>query len=129
MNASPHFQGHFEGLKAGSIRFPLCSACHRFHWYPMPRCPHCRHSPWQWQAVEGPATVYSWTVVRHAFSRELQGRVPYVVALLCFDDAPGVRFVTELIDVEPARVSIGMAVTPVFETAAARVLFRPTVPA
>ena len=36
--------------------------------------------------------------------------VPYVVAIVSIDDAPGVQITTRLIDVDPAAVTIGMPV-------------------
>lgn len=54
--------------------------------------------------------------------------VPYVVAVVAVDGAPGVQLTTRLIGVEPADVSIGMPVETAFEQVADDVwlpLFRP----
>lgn len=111
---APAFRPFWDGVAEGTLRFPYCGACRRFHWYPMPRCPHCGDQDIDWRAVGGPAEVYSWTVVRHAFSEAVAGQVPYVVALVTFADAPGVRLITNLVDVATDDISIGMAVGPVF---------------
>src|SRR5262245_53985195 len=94
---SPEFLPHFEGLACREIRLPCCGECGRFHWYPMPRCPHCQSSDIRWTSITGAARLYSWTVVRHAFHPSLRGALPYVVALVTFDDAPGVRLITNLV--------------------------------
>lgn len=122
--SDPGFAGHFAGLREGALRFPYCAACARFHWYPMPRCPHCRAPSWSWRAVAGRAELYSWTVVRHPFDPAFAAELPYVVALVTFADAPEVRLVTNLVGVEAARIAIGMAVDPVFDRAGSRVQFR-----
>ena len=110
----PEHAGFAEGLKAGRLSFPCCRDCGKFHWYPMPLCPHCRSAAIEWRAVGGRGRVYSFTVVRHAFEEKWRHALPYVVALVEFADAPGVRLITNLIDIDPADVRIGLAVDPVF---------------
>lgn len=124
-NLNPHFLGHLEGLRERSLRFPFCTVCRRFHWYPMPRCAHCREPSWIWQQIGGRAEVYSWTVVRYPFAPEFSEQLPYVVALMTFAEAPEVRLVTNLIETPLEQISIGMAVDPVFDPAGALVQFRP----
>ncbi|MGE0796920.1 MAG: Zn-ribbon domain-containing OB-fold protein [Lautropia sp.] len=124
----PEFAGHFTGLESRSIRFPKCSDCGRLHWYPLPKCPHCGSEALQWHAVGGRGSVWSWTVVRHAYGPELRDRLPYAVALVTFDDAPGIRLLTNLVDTDPAALAIGMAVDPVYrrdDAGLPRVAFRP----
>jgi uncharacterized OB-fold protein len=126
--STPEFRPFFEHLKAGRLAFPYCEDCGRYHWYPMPRCPHCRGVEIAWRAVEGPAEVYTWTVVRHAFDPALADELPYVVALVVFAEAPGVRLLTNLVEVEPADIAIAMAVAPIFpepSEPSPRVTFRP----
>jgi uncharacterized OB-fold protein len=122
------FRGHFEAIADGSLRFPYCESCGRFHWYPMPRCPHCQSGALVWRKLSGRGTLYSWTVVRHAFDRTLRDAIPYIVALVTFDDAPGVRLVTNLIDAAPESIRIGMPLQPVFRNPPGKrpqVVFRP----
>lgn len=125
---SAEFLPHFEGLARREVRLPCCGDCGRFHWYPMPRCPHCQGGDIRWSPITSPATLYSWTVVRHAFQPALRGSLPYIVALVTFDDAPGVRLITNLVDVEPADIHVGMALRPSFDIppdASPRVRFCP----
>jgi uncharacterized protein len=122
------FRGHLEGLRAGEIRFPRCRTCGRVHWYPMKRCPHCLSDEIGWMAVEGPGRLHSWTVVRRAFSPDFVDKIPYIVGLVEFDEVPGTRLITNVVDCNPEDLAIGMALEPVFETqlaGQAKVLFRP----
>lgn len=109
----PEFAPFFEHARQGELRFPNCDACGRFHWYPMPRCPHCYQPGWRWQRVSGMGEVHSYTVVRHAFDASRRDALPYVVALVTFPDAPGVRFITN-IEGDMSAVRIGARVEPVF---------------
>ncbi len=126
--STPEFQPFFEHLRAGRLAFPFCRDCGQGHWYPMPLCPHCQSAEIAWRPVEGPGEVFTWTVVRHAFDPALADRLPYVVALVVFAEAPGVRLLTNLIEVEADAIAIGMAVAPVFpvpDLAAPRLCFQP----
>lgn len=118
---------YFEGLRQGQLRFPRCERCSRFHWYPMKLCPHCRSAQIAWTAVAGPAKVFTWTEVHHAFDPAFALKPPYLVALVEFDDAPGVRLVTNLQGFGPGQAAIGVTVRPEFSGAGedARVSFRP----
>lgn len=122
------FEAFFDAARNGRLSFPHCRSCQRFHWYPMKLCPHCRSDAIKFAPVSGRGTVYSWTVVRHSFDDTRVPSLPYIVALVEFPDAPGIRFVTNLIDVDPAALSIGMNVRPVYPRAdeePAFVRFRP----
>jgi uncharacterized protein len=107
------FLPFWEGLRAGRISFPQCADCGRFHWYPMKRCPHCKSRRIAWTAVKGEGALHTFTIVRFPFSPEFADRLPYVVALVEFPDAPGVRLVTNLVDVPHEAIRIGMKVKPI----------------
>lgn len=110
IESKAEFQGHFDRLAAGELAFPVCEACGKWHWYPMPLCPHCLGSKLAWRPVRGVGEIWSWTVVRHAFDPSWQDRVPYVVALVCFADAPGIRLVANIEGVSPDDLRIGLPV-------------------
>lgn len=115
MEANDIFASHHAGLNTGELRFPKCGVCLRFHWYPMPRCVYCFSSKWEWQAVAPEASVYSWTIVRRAFSKEFDAHLPYTVALLDIRDAPGVRLIGNVVDVAPEHLSFGLRVRACFD--------------
>lgn len=124
----PEFTGFFAAAKAGHLAFPRCEDCGRFHWYPMPRCPHCRSARIAWRNVRGEGELFSYTEVRHAFDPSRRGEVPYVVGLVTFADAPGVRMITNIVGSKATELRIGQRVVPVFpgdQTEPVRVVFRP----
>ena len=110
----PEFEPFWQSLRHGCLSFPFCQDCERFHWYPMKHCPHCGSKHLDWLAVEGPGRIFTWTVVQHAFSEEFIDKVPYIVALIEFDDAPGVRLVSNIIDADKENIFIGARVDPAF---------------
>lgn len=123
----PEFSGFAAAAREGHIAFPKCGRCGRFHWYPMPRCPHCRSADIAWQPVSGSAEVFSFTIVRYPFDKRRAEGLPYVVALVTFVDAPGVRLITNIVGDDALDVAIGDRVEPVFasdDPSCAVVVFR-----
>lgn len=121
------FAGFFEHARKGHLCFPFCGACRRVHWYPMPRCPHCRRASWHWQHVSAVGEIYSFTNVRHAFDPGRRDALPYVVALVTFAEAPGIRLITNIVDAEASNLRIGQRVQPVFpapDDGTGRIFFR-----
>ncbi len=124
----PEFAGFFEHAARGRLAFPCCEHCDRFHWYPMPRCPHCQADRIVWQPVCGKAEIYSFTSVQHAFNENRREDLPFTVALVTFADAPDVRMITNIVGVNHEALHIGDAVEPAFSAAGGDrplVVFRP----
>jgi uncharacterized OB-fold protein len=110
------YEPFYEAVRAGHLAFPCCGNCGQFHWYPKPSCPHCGSEDIHWTAITGHGVIHTFTVVRYAFSAEVKDKLPYVVVFVEFADAPGVRFVSDLL-VDPVQsIHIGARVEPVFTT-------------
>jgi len=92
------------------LRFQRCGACGRFRHPPRSGCPHCAATDVAWVRVEDRGRVFTYTVVHHAAFPSLAARVPYNVVTVEFDDAPGVRLITNVLGVRPEDLRIGMAV-------------------
>jgi len=92
-----------------------CAACGQMRHPPGPTCPACRAFAHRWQEVTGRGTVYTYTIVHQPFLPSLAAHVPYVVAAVQLDEAPSVRLITNLVDVDPARVTVGLAVELVWD--------------
>ena len=120
---SERYRPFWEGAEKGELRFPRCRGCGRFHWYPALRCPHCSSAALEWTAVGGEGRVFTWTVVRYPFLLEFKDRLPLIVALVEFDDAPGVRLVTNIVDARPEEMAVGVRVSPVFRRLTSGVCF------
>src|ERR1700680_3816884 len=48
----------------------------------------CRSQEVTWIELSGRGTVFSFTIARHALTPELEGHLPYVVAVIDVDGAP-----------------------------------------
>ena len=102
----------WEAAADGRLVLPRCDACDSVIWYPRRFCPVCHPSGVSWFEASGRGTVYSFTVVRKG--RGPWGEVaPYVIAYVELDEGP--RILTNLVEVDPESVVVGMAVSVVFD--------------
>lgn len=97
------------------LELPRCDECGRFQYPPDVACVHCQSTSMTFTPVGGTGTVYSHATVERLFHVGWTDRVPYVVAIVELDDQPGLRMLTNLVDVEPADVHVGMPVQVAFE--------------
>lgn len=88
-------------------------------------CPDCRSLSLEWQESSGRGVVYTYALLHHpqhpAFT--------YPVSAVLVDLEEGPRILSNLVDVDPSDIRIGMAVEVAFEAAAdgyAVPVFRPT---
>ncbi len=107
--------GWWEAAAAHRLVVQRCSDCGRTRHPPGPVCPACRGTAAAWDELAGTGVVYTYTVVRQAFLPALADRLPYVVAAIELDGAGGARMVSNVVDVDPASVSVGLRVEVAWE--------------
>ncbi|MGH3647733.1 MAG: bifunctional MaoC family dehydratase N-terminal/OB-fold nucleic acid binding domain-containing protein [Micromonosporaceae bacterium] len=101
----------WEGTAAGELRIQRCEACGLLRHPPGPMCPRCGAADRGFVVAEGRGEVFSFVVHHHP---PMPGRaVPYAVALVELPE--GVRFLAELVDVDPGAVTVGMPVRVDFQ--------------
>jgi uncharacterized protein len=93
--------------KQRRLSVPQCADCATFRMPPTAFCPTCQSRAVHWVDLSGEATVYSFAVV-HGFPG--MPNLTLVAAILDLPDAPGARLVSNIVDVAPADVEIGMTV-------------------
>lgn len=106
---------HWEAAAAGRLDVQRCRACRQRMFPPEVACTSCRSEDVGPETVSGRGRVYSFTVVRQMFDPAWQEDVPYVVGLVELDDDPSVRVLTNVVDVDPESVVVGMPVELAFE--------------
>jgi uncharacterized protein len=104
---------YWQATAAGQLSLQRCDACQQFTFYPRVQCPACGSPRLRWTVVSGRGKVWSFSVVERAVSEAFRASVPYVVALVELEEGP--LMMSNIVDVEPAEVRIGMAVSVVFE--------------
>ncbi len=88
-----------------------CDACERSFHPPMPSCPRCAATRLSWKPVSGEGVVYTFTVSHHPTYPALKGRGAYNVAVILLDDADDVRLVSNVVDIAPEDLRIGLPVS------------------
>ena len=102
---------HWDGCKEGVLRVQRCDDCGHHVFIPQPLCTKCMSGNLSWVESQGRGTLYSYTVV-HRPQRPIFD-VPYTVAIVELDE--GFHMLTNLLDVEPGDVAIGMPLEVSFE--------------
>lgn len=92
------------------LRFQSCAACGVVRHPPRPMCATCNSTGVAWVDAPEEGIVYSYNVVHYVSHPAVAERVPYVGAIVEFPSIPDVRLVTNVTDVEPKQMTVGMAV-------------------
>jgi uncharacterized protein len=97
----------------GQLRFLRCLECSTFIHPPRPVCRGCLSENVAPQAVAGTGTIDTFTVNYQPWRPDLE--VPYVIARVAIDGAPGVFLTTNIVGCEVDAVEIGDRVRVKFE--------------
>ncbi len=89
-----------------------CETCGTYYFPSRILCPKCRRKGVLKNVkMKGTGKIYSYTVI-HAPASGFEKNVPYVFAIIELDEGP--RLSAQIVDVDPADVTIGMRVKHVF---------------
>jgi uncharacterized OB-fold protein len=118
----PLTRDFFAGAARHELLIPRCGRCDRWVWYPEETCPGCEGAL-TWTKTSGRGRLFSWAVVHRPFLPAFAEMVPFVTALVALEEAPEVRIVTYVVDVDPADLAADLPLEATF-----RDLRFPTVP-
>ena len=90
-----------------------CTSCEHTRLPPAPICPECRSFDSDWRQVSGRGEVYTYTVVHRPIAAGQP--LPTVIAVIALEDSGGVRILSNVVDVDPSALAIGMPVELVWE--------------
>lgn len=90
--ADPMVAPFWQAAACGELRLPR-KADGGFDWYPT-------GVPVEWVPLSGRARLYSWATVRVPLDPRYAGIVPYVAAIVVPIEAPDVKLVTRLVDID-----------------------------
>ena len=104
-----------EWFTRGVVTIQRCSDCEVFQHPPDEHCGACQGDQLHWRECEGTGRVESVVVVHQAIHPAYKDSVPYAVAVVSLDDAPGVNVIGNVVDRDPQDIEIGQRVQAVFE--------------
>ena len=119
---------YWEAASRGKLVLQRCRACGKLQFPPDVCCVHCQAEEFDHAETSGRGSIFSFAIVDRPLHAGFVDALPYVVALVELDDQPGLRILTNIIDV-PAGAGLvcGMPVEVTFEERGGTVLpqFRP----
>lgn len=104
---------YWDGLKQHEVRIQQCEDHGHWLFFPRTHCPTCGSRRLAWRRVSGQGTLYTYTVARVPTLPEFSDEMPQLLAVVELDE--GVHINTTLVGVDPAELSVGMRVRPVFD--------------
>jgi uncharacterized OB-fold protein len=114
----------WEAARDGRLVAQRCAGCGELHHPPRPVCPRCHSLEHDFIELAGTGVVYSFALLH--YPQHPAFTYPVVAVLVDLDE--GVRVLSNLVDVEPADVRIGLGVEVAFEPTVADMavpVFRP----
>ena len=106
-------QPFFDALGKHRLAVQRCVNCGVLQHPPRALCGSCGSTAFEWPAMSGKGVVYSYVVTHQAVHPALLGHTPF--ATVEVELAEGPHITSNLVDVPPQGVTIGMAVEVVFE--------------
>lgn len=103
----------WDGCRGGRLMLQRCEACAQWRYPISPVCPQCLSDRFEWAAVSGRGTVFSFIVFHQAYHPGFKADLPYNVALVQLEEGP--RLFSNVVGTPHAQVRIGDAVEVVFD--------------
>ncbi len=119
---------YWEHARQHQLAILRCGDCGSFVHPPRPLCRGCLSDDLAPHVMSGRGRVHSYTLTHYVFHPAFADAVPYPVALVELEEDPGVRIVSNLVQIDPRRIRSGMAVEVVFEDVSEEIslpMFRP----
>jgi len=105
----------WEATARRQLEILRCQTCKTWVHYPKPSCWNCSSGDLKPEGVSGRGTVYSYTVTH----QDVPGyTAPFAVVIVELEEQAGLRMVSNVVDVPPEDVRIGMPVEVTFQPVA-----------
>jgi uncharacterized OB-fold protein len=109
----------WEATRRRELYLQRCKDCRQV-WYPAAtNCPKCLSTNFEWSAMSGRGTVWSFIVYHHCWHPGFEKDIPYNVAMIQLQEGPIV--ITNIVNVPNDGIKVGMSVKVVFEPATEQV--------
>jgi uncharacterized OB-fold protein len=109
---TPTTQPFWDGLRERKIRMQFSPSGDRWTFYPRVLMPGTLADDLEWREVSGLGTLYSFTIARRPTAPHWADSLPQLLAIVELDEGP--RVTTEIVNVEPDDIRVGMRLQPVF---------------
>jgi uncharacterized OB-fold protein len=100
---------------SGRLKVQRCDDCRTWQHPPDEICGGCQGNRLSFAECGEAGRIESFVVVHRAVHPALEDQIPYAVALVSLDDAPGVNAIGNVLNAAPDELAIGQRVRAVFE--------------
>jgi uncharacterized protein len=110
----PETEEYWKAAKRHELFLQRCKNCGQVIYFPRIICFKCLSDELEWFKSKGCGTVYSYTIIRYQIAhKSFEPDVPYIYAIIDLDE--GVRMISNVINIVPSKINIGMRVKVIFE--------------
>ena len=109
---TPVTQPFWDGLREHKIKIQYSPSAGRYVFYPRILAPGTLADDLEWREVSGAGTLYTFTVADRPTAPPWADALPQLLAIVELDEGP--RLSSEMVDVDPLSLRVGMRVKPVF---------------
>lgn len=96
---------YWDATRDHKLVLQYCPRCEEFVHHPREACPGCLGREFRWVESTGRGTVHAFSVHHRPFEAMSADDLPYIVAFIDLEE--GVRFLSNIIGVDPAAVAVG----------------------
>jgi len=109
---TPVTQPYWDGLREHKILIQYSPSSDRFVFYPRILAPGTLADDLEWRQISGLGSLYTFTITDRPTAPPWVDAQPQLLAVVEWDEGP--RISTEMVNVDPSDLRVGMRVTPVF---------------
>jgi hypothetical protein len=87
---TPLTASYWAAAREGKVLLQRCRDCGQVWHPPMPFCPGCQSTGYEWFEASGRGSIYSLTTIHHGVHPAVNESLPYVVCLIELEEGPKV---------------------------------------
>lgn len=110
---TPVSKPFWDALTEERVLIQYSPSLGEYVFYPRTLAPRTLADDLEWREISGRGSLYTFTVAERPTAPPWADAVPQLLAVVEWDEGP--RVSTELVDVDPVDIHIGMRVEPVFD--------------
>lgn len=110
---TPVSRPFWDALTEERVLIQYSPSLGEYVFYPRTLAPRTLADDLEWREISGRGSLYTFTVADRPTAPPWADAVPQLLAVVEWDEGP--RVSTELVDVDPADIHVGMRVEPVFD--------------
>ena len=109
---TPVTQPFWDALRRHTVVIQYSPSSGQYVFYPRVLAPGTLADDLEWREISGMGTLYTFTIADRPTAPPWADSLPQLLAVVEWDEGP--RLSTEMVNVDPADLFVGMRVKPVF---------------